>query len=91
MPKKAEEKIKQAKKKVADAEEKTDKKTKKLSQKEFEKKVMELSKQGLTSEKIGEKLRLSGIHPKEHDKKISKILKENDSYEDSELKNVQNK
>jgi len=72
-------------------ESKKDKKSKKLTEKEFEKKVLDLSKSGLTSEKIGESLRKEGIHPKEHDKKISKILKDHDSYEDPELKNVQEK
>ncbi len=100
MPKKAEEKTTEKKeitKAVETSEEKTDKKqdkekkSKKLSQKEFEKKVLDLAKSGLTSEKIGEKLRLEGIHSKEYDKKISKILKEKDSYEDAELKNVQKK
>lgn len=46
----------------------------KISQVEFEKKVIELAKKGLTSEKIGEELRQQGIHPKEYNKKISKIL-----------------
>ncbi len=104
MPKKAEEKkakkeetakVEETKKPAKEAKspkkEKEEKKVKKLSQKEFEAKVLALSKEGLTSEKIGEKLRLSGNHPKEYDKKISKILKENNSYEDAELKNVQNK
>lgn len=68
-----------------------EKKPKKLTQKEFEKKVLDLAKSGLTSEKIGEKLRLEGIHSNEYDKKISKILKENNAYEDAELKNVQKK
>ncbi|MCA9487400.1 MAG: hypothetical protein KC516_00385 [Nanoarchaeota archaeon] len=65
--------------------------TKKLTEKEYEKKVLELADSGLTSEKIGEALRREGIHPKEHNKKISKILKENDKYESPDLKNVQNK
>ena len=51
---------------------------KKLSDKDFEKKVIELAKKGLTSEKIGETLRKENIHPKEYKKKISKILKENE-------------
>ncbi len=72
--------------------EKEDKKeTKKLSEANFEKKVLELAKQGLTSEKIGEKLRQEGIHPKEFGKKISKILKEKDSYVNPDLKNVETK
>ena len=43
---------------------------KKLSQAEFEKKVLELENKGLTSEKIGEELRKQGIHPKGYGKKI---------------------
>ena len=70
-------------------EEKKD--SKRLSGAEFGKKILELAKQGLTSEKIGEKLRQEGIHPKEFDKKISKILKEKDSYVNPDLKNVETK
>lgn len=65
--------------------------SKKISQAEFEKKVVELAKTGLTAEKIGEKLRLEGIHPKEHSKKISQILREKELYTDPELKNVTEK
>jgi len=64
-----------------------DKKPKKLSQEEFEKKVLELAEKGLTSEKIGEELRRQNIHPKEYDKKISKIL--GDKYINPDLKNVE--
>ncbi|MCK4553289.1 hypothetical protein KAT80_03730 [Candidatus Pacearchaeota archaeon] len=64
-------------------------KTKKLSQLEFEKKVMELSEKSLTSEKIGEELRKQGIHPKEYSRKISKILGE--KYINPDLKNVKAK
>ena len=62
-------------------------KAKKLSQKDYEKKVLELAKKGLTSEKIGETLRREGIHPKEYNKKISKIL--GDKYVNPDLKNVE--
>jgi len=62
---------------------------KKLTHEEFEKKVIELAKKGLTNEKIGEELRKQRIHPKEHKKKISKILKENNLYENADLKNVE--
>ncbi|MFQ5531573.1 MAG: hypothetical protein ACE5ES_03075 [Candidatus Nanoarchaeia archaeon] len=61
----------------------------KLSEAEFEEKVLELAKSGLTSERIGENLRQQGIHSKEHKIKISKILKEKNIYQDPELKNVQ--
>ena len=64
---------------------KKDSKTKKISQTEFEKKVIELSKKGITAEKIGENLRKQNIHPKEYDKKISKILKEKNIYVNPDL------
>jgi len=64
---------------------------KKISQSEFEKKVLELQKQGLTSERIGEGLRREGIYPKSYGKKISKILKEKKLYENPDLKNTEEK
>jgi len=70
---------------------KTTKKVAKPTQKDFEKKVLELAGKGLTSEKIGEQLRQQGIHPKEYNKKISKILKENDKYVNPDLKNMETK
>ena len=63
-------------------------KKEKLSAEEFEKKVIELSKEGLTSEKIGETLRKQGAHSKDYNKKISKILKERSDYENPDLKNL---
>jgi len=63
----------------------------KISQAQFEKKILELAEKGITSEKIGEKLRTEGIHPKEYSKKISQILKEKGIYVSPELKNVENK
>ena len=66
-------------------------KSKRLSQLEFEKKVLELAEKGLTSEKIGEDLRKQGIHPKEYPKKISKILKDKKKYINPDLKNVEEK
>ncbi|PJE81639.1 hypothetical protein COU58_01715 [Candidatus Pacearchaeota archaeon CG10_big_fil_rev_8_21_14_0_10_32_42] len=68
-------------KKILKGKEKT-----KFTQKEFEEKVKELSKNGLTSEKIGQKLRDEGIHPKEYSGKISKILGE--SYVNPDIQNV---
>lgn len=65
--------------------------SKKLSQEEFEKKVVELISKGLTSEKIGEELRKQGIHPKEYNKKISKILKEKNKYINPDMKNIEEK
>jgi len=62
--------------------------SKKLPQAEYEEKVIELAKSGLTSEKIGEQLRREGIHPKEHGKKISKIMKEKGLYSNPDLKNM---
>lgn len=49
-------------------------KKEKLSQEEYEKKVLELAEKGITGEKIGEILRNQNIHPSEYKKKISKIL-----------------
>jgi len=65
------------------------KKPKKVSQAEFEKKVLELAKKGLTSEKIGEELRQQNIHPKDFSKKISKILGE--KYINPDIKNIEAK
>ncbi len=64
-------------------------KAKKLSEREYEKKVIELSEKGLTSEKIGEILRKEGIHPKEYNKKISQIL--GDKYINPDIKNIEEK
>ena len=83
MPKKSEIKTEKVKKEKAP--------TVKLSDKEFDNKVLDLAKTGLTSEKIGQTLRNQGIHPKEHNKKISKVLKENNSYVNPDLKNVEAK
>ena len=63
----------------------------KLSSAEFEKKVLDLAKEGLTAEKIGEKLKRGGIHSKEHNKKISQILKEKNLYVNPDLKNTEEK
>ena len=48
--------------------------------------VVDLAKTGLTSEKIGEKLKKQKIHSQEYDKKISKILKENNLFVSPDLK-----
>ena len=71
--------------------EKEEIKPKKLSEAEFEKKVLDLAKQGFTSEKIGEKLRKEGVHSKEFSRKISAILKEKDLYANPDMKNVEEK
>ena len=65
-----------------------EKKEIKISQKDYEKRILELCKGGLTAEKIGEALRKEGVHPKSYGKKISKILIENNLYENPDLKNV---
>ncbi len=64
-------------------------KSKRLTQEEFEKKVLELEEKSLTSEKIGEELRKQHIHPKEYKKKISKIL--GDKYIIPDIKNIETK
>ena len=63
--------------------------SKKITQKEFEEKVLEFSDKGLTSEKIGEELKKQGTHSKEYDKKISKII--NEKYVNPDIKNVEAK
>jgi ribosomal protein S15P/S13E len=62
----------------------------KLSEIEFDKKVVELAEKGMTAEKIGETLRREGIHPKEH-KKISKVLREKNLYVIPDIKNIETK
>ncbi len=64
-------------------------KSEKLSQKEYEEKILGLAGKGLTAEKIGEELRREGIHPKEYGEKISHILK--DKYINPDIKNVEAK
>ena len=64
---------------------------KKLSQLEYEKKIAELSEKGLSSEKIGQALKLEGIHAKDYNRKISKILKDKKRYINTDLKNIENK
>lgn len=71
------------------SEKKPEEAPKKLTLEEYEKKVIELAKKGLTSEKIGEELKKNGIHSKEYNKKISKILGEN--YINPDLKNTEAK
>jgi len=65
-------------------------KPKKLSEAEFEKKVISLAEKGMTSEKIGESLRKEGIHSRDY-KKISQILKGKDKYVIPEIKNIEEK
>ncbi len=68
-----------------------EKSSEKITQKEFESRVLQLVESGLTSEKIGEALRKEDIHPKEFEKKISHILKEKGKYINPDLKNVEEK
>ena len=65
----------------------------KFSEKDVEAIILKLAKQGLTSEKIGLELRDSYGIPttKMLGKKISKILKENNLYEDATLRNLEKK
>lgn len=65
------------------------KESKKISLEEYEKKVLELSEKGLTAEKIGEALRKQGIHSKEHNKKISKVLGK--KYSNPDFLNIEKK
>ena len=67
------------------------KEVKKISNTEYEKRVIEFSKRGFKSEKIGEQLRQEGIHPKDYGKKISKILKEKNLYINPDLVNIEEK
>ncbi len=64
-------------------------KSKRLTQEEFEKKVLDLADKNLTSEKIGEELKKQNIHSKEYKKKISQIL--GDKYIIPDLKNIETK
>jgi ribosomal protein S15P/S13E len=80
---------KKSKQETQKDKEKREKPKEKLSQAEYEKKVKELGKEGLTSEKIGQKLRDDGIHPKEYSGKISEVL--GDLYVNPDLKNVEKK
>lgn len=70
-------------------EEKEAQKAKKLSEKEYEKKVIELSEKNLTAEKIGLELQKQGIHPGEYGRKISQILGK--KYINPDVKNVEEK
>ncbi len=65
------------------------KEAKKLTQEEFEKKVISLAEKGLTSEKIGEALKKEKIHSKEFSKKITQIL--GNKAVNADLKNLSDK
>ncbi len=71
-------------------EEKTEE-SKKLSQLEYEKKVLELGEKGFSSEKTGQTLKNEGIHPKDYSKKISKILKDKGIYKNPDLNSIEAK
>ncbi|MBU2503915.1 MAG: hypothetical protein KJ879_02580 [Nanoarchaeota archaeon] len=82
MPKKSEKELKEKPK---------EKVSKKISQEEFEKRVLQLVETGLTSEKIGEALKKENIHSAEYKGKISKILAEKGKYINPDLKNIAEK
>jgi ribosomal protein S15P/S13E len=71
------------------SEKKQEEAPKRLTSEEYERKVIELSKKGLTAEKIGEELKKHGIYSIEYNKKISKILGNN--YVSPDLKNTEQK
>jgi len=83
--------IRKASKKIVEKKVREKIVSKKVSDAEFEKLVVDFAEKRMTSEKIGEALRKQGIHPKEHGKKISKILKQKSKYENPDLKNVEKK
>ena len=79
------------KKENKETENTKEKTVKKLSHPEYEKKIIEFAKNGLTSEKIGEKLRQEKIYTDDYREKISKVLKENNLYTNPDLKNTEEK
>jgi ribosomal protein S15P/S13E len=94
MPKKSPEKSEKNAEETENEAEKQSKKEKepaKISESEYEKKVIALAEKGLTSEKIGEELKKQNIHSKEYSKKISVILKAKNLYVSPDSKNVQEK
>ena len=68
---------------------KAEKKTKQITEKEVKKKILDLAKEGLTAEKIGQKLKDQGIHIKEFKLKLKEVLGE--AYINPDLKNVEEK
>jgi ribosomal protein S15P/S13E len=64
--------------------------TEKLNEKEAEKIIIDLAKQGKTSENIGLILKKEHkiLSKKNYGKKISKILKENNLYVNPDIKNI---
>jgi ribosomal protein S15P/S13E len=69
-------------------EEKNEKKETKTLE-SLKKRALELAEQGLTAEKIGEKLRKEGYHTKEFNVKLSKIL--GNRYVNPDKKNLEEK
>lgn len=65
----------------------------KTNSKDYEKKVIELAKKGYGPEKIGLELKKQGLDLQKlkQKKKISDILKENNLYENPDVKNIENK
>lgn len=62
----------------------------KITEKEFEAKVLELAGRGLTSEKIGLELKKENLYSKNH-RKISRILKENSLFKSPDIENLKKK
>jgi len=80
----------QKKTETTEASSTTKKTSSKSSSKSYEKKIVELAKQGHGPEKIGLELKKQGFNLKElkQKKKISDVLKENDLYENPDVKRV---
>lgn len=76
---------------MAKTKETKEEKKQKLSEQEYEQKVITYAEQGLTAEKIGTKLKHENIHPPEYKKKIGQMLKEHKKYTQPDLKNVEEK
>ena len=91
MPKKSESIEKEKAAKALEKKEKAEQKVVKLSEEEYEKKVLELSNKGLTSEKIGTELKKQKINPSEYSKRISQILKSKNAYIKPDVKNITEK
>ena len=68
------------------AEEKA--KEKKLNEKEIENLIIELAKQGFTTEKIGLKLKEKNIPKEALGQRIGKVLRKYNLFEDADIKNL---
>ncbi len=63
----------------------------KLTEPEYEKKVAELGKKGITSEKIGLELKKEKIFSKDYKKSIGKILKQANIPNTPDINNIKNR